>query len=136
VAKEVCEILGLSNPTIALKSLDDDERAKFNLGQQGKGNVNIVNEPSLYSLILRLRKPRAKAFKRWIETPARHGRASEGEHVQHGFPHVTGFSSLAWYWYSRVTLFREIPGRPGPICRQAHCNFFLVMVYPAQGCWG
>lgn len=26
VAKDVCEILGLTNPTEALKSLDDDER--------------------------------------------------------------------------------------------------------------
>jgi prophage antirepressor-like protein len=28
--------------------------------------VAIINEPGLYSLILRSRKPQAKAFKRWI----------------------------------------------------------------------
>ena len=30
------------------------------------GRRNIINEPGLYTLILRSRKPEAKAFKRWI----------------------------------------------------------------------
>ena len=64
VAVDVCDILGLSNPTIAVSRLDKDERAKFNLGRQG--NSTIVNEPGLYTLILGSRKPEAKAFKRWI----------------------------------------------------------------------
>ena len=64
VAVDVCDILGLSNPTIAVSRLDKDERAKFNLGRQG--DATIVNEPGLYTLILGSRKPEAKAFKRWI----------------------------------------------------------------------
>ena len=64
VAVDVCDILGLSNPTIAVSRLDKDERAKFNLGRQG--DSTIVNEPGLYALILGSRKPEAKAFKRWI----------------------------------------------------------------------
>ncbi|WP_160045681.1 BRO-N domain-containing protein [Paenibacillus sp. USDA918EY] len=64
VAKDVCEVLSLSNPTMALQSLDQDERAKLNLGRQGE--TNIVNESGLYSLILGSRKPEAKQFKRWI----------------------------------------------------------------------
>lgn len=64
VAVDVCDILGLSNPTIAVSRLDKDERAKFNLGRQG--DSTIVNEPGLYTLILGSRKPEAKAFKRWI----------------------------------------------------------------------
>lgn len=64
VAKDVCDVLELSNPTAAVAELDDDERSKFNLGRQGQ--ANIINEPGLYSLILRSRKPEAKAFKRWI----------------------------------------------------------------------
>ena len=64
VAVDVCYILGLSNPTIAVSRLDNDERAKFNLGRQG--DATIVNEPGLYTLILGSRKPEAKAFKRWI----------------------------------------------------------------------
>lgn len=64
VAVDVCDILGLSNPTIAVSRLDKDERAKFNLGRQG--DSTIVSEPGLYTLILGSRKPEAKAFKRWI----------------------------------------------------------------------
>lgn len=64
VATDVCNILGLSNVTVALGRLDDDERSKFNLGRQGE--VNAVNEFGLYALILGSRKPEAKQFKRWI----------------------------------------------------------------------
>ena len=64
VAADVCSALDLSNPTIAVGRLDEDERAKFNLGRQG--DATIVNEPGLYTLVLGSRKPEAKAFKRWI----------------------------------------------------------------------
>lgn len=64
VAKDVCGALELTNPTMALGRLEDDERAKFNLGRQG--NANIVNEYGLYSLVLASRKPEAKSFKRWV----------------------------------------------------------------------
>ena len=64
VAKDVCDVLGIANPSDALERLDDDERSRFNLGRQGEANV--VNEPGLFSLILGSRKPEAKAFKRWV----------------------------------------------------------------------
>ena len=64
VAADVCKTLELSNPTVAVERLDEDERAKFNLGRQGEGT--IINEPGLYALVLGSRKPEAKAFKRWI----------------------------------------------------------------------
>lgn len=64
VAADVCKALELSNPTVAVSRLDEDERTKFNLGRQGEGI--IVNEAGLYSLILGSRKPEAKVFKRWI----------------------------------------------------------------------
>ena len=64
VAVDVCIALDLSNPTIAVSRLDEDDRAKFNLGRQG--DATIVNEPGLYTLILGSRKPEAKPFKRWI----------------------------------------------------------------------
>ena len=64
VASDVCESLGLSNPTVSVNRLDEDERSKFNLGRQGE--VNMVNEYGLYNLILSSRKKEAKRFKRWI----------------------------------------------------------------------
>ena len=64
VLKDVCDALELSNPTAVTERLDDDERAKFNLGRQG--NVNIINESGLYKVILRSDKPEAKKFTRWV----------------------------------------------------------------------
>ncbi|ARC28596.1 MULTISPECIES: BRO family protein [Bacillus cereus group] len=64
VAKDVCDVLEIQNTSDALKRLDEDERASFNLGRQG--NANVINESGLYSLILASRKPQAKAFKKWI----------------------------------------------------------------------
>lgn len=65
VAKDICDILEIKNTTDAVKRLDEDEVTRFNLGGLS-GEVNIVNEYGLYSLILASRKPEAKAFKRWI----------------------------------------------------------------------
>lgn len=64
VAKDVCEILEIQNPTQAADRLDEDERAMFNIGRQGE--TNIVSESGLYSLTLGSKKPESKPFKRWI----------------------------------------------------------------------
>lgn len=61
---DIARVLGLSNPSVSIKSLDSDERAKFNLGRQG--NTNFVNEPGLYKLIGSSRKKQAKRFNRWV----------------------------------------------------------------------
>ena len=65
VASDICRSLDLSNPTMAMQRIDDDEKAKFNLGLSG-GETNCVNEYGLYSLVLASRKREAKDFKRWI----------------------------------------------------------------------
>lgn len=68
VAIDVCSALGLSDPRKSVGLLDVDERHTVpvtdSLGRQQQ--TYIINEPGLYSLILRSRKPEAKAFKRWI----------------------------------------------------------------------
>ena len=64
VAVDICRALALSNPTVTVARLDEDERAKFNLGRQGEATV--VSESGLYTLILGSRKPEAKRFRRWI----------------------------------------------------------------------
>lgn len=65
VAKDVCDILEIKNPSDALKRLEDEERSRFNLGRQGE--ANIVNESGLYELIFASRKPEAKTFKKWVK---------------------------------------------------------------------
>lgn len=64
VLRDVCVVLGLSNPSSVADRLDEDERAKFDLGRQGE--TNIINESGLYNVIIRSDKPEAKKFKRWI----------------------------------------------------------------------
>lgn len=64
VAKDVCDILGTTNPTMAMDGLEPFERAKFNLGRQGE--ANIINESGFYTLVLRSRKPIAKPFRIWV----------------------------------------------------------------------
>ena len=70
VAADMCRILGHTNPTVALTALDDDERAKFDLGRSpvtgGGGETNVVNEFGLYRLIMASRKPGAKKFQRKV----------------------------------------------------------------------
>lgn len=67
VAKDVCDVLDIKNSHDAMNRLDDDEKATSVLPTQfGNKEMNLVNEPGLYSLILTSRKPEAKQFKRWI----------------------------------------------------------------------
>lgn len=72
IAKDVCDILGMSNPSMAVIALDKDEVAQIDpkdyLGSENRSNqaVNIVSEPGLYKLIMRSRKPEAKEFQRWV----------------------------------------------------------------------
>lgn len=64
VLKDVCDVLELSNPTVVANRLEDDERAKFNLGRQGEATV--ITESGLYAVILRSDKPNAKEFRKWV----------------------------------------------------------------------
>jgi anti-repressor protein len=71
VASDVCGILGIANPSDAVRGLDADESelvpaALVTTEGRPQDFLNLINEPGLYSLILRSRKPEAKAFKRWI----------------------------------------------------------------------
>ena len=74
--KDVCQILEIQNTTHATENLDDDEKrvlvrndVTLNVMSKGKGGAQtmmFVNTSGLYTLILRSRKPQAKAFKRWV----------------------------------------------------------------------
>ena len=72
ITTDVCDILGLSNPTMALQELDDDEKmtlsnSEGHSGQRGGAQfLNVISEPGLYALVFKSRKPEAKAFARWV----------------------------------------------------------------------
>jgi prophage antirepressor-like protein len=79
VLKDVCDVLGISNPTSVANRLDKDEKSKQNIGRQGE--ANIVNESGLYNVIMRSDKPNAKPFMRWI--------------THEVFPHIYGHETHA-----------------------------------------
>lgn len=64
VAVDLAKVLDIKNPSDALKRLEEDERARFNLGRQGE--ANIVSEAGLYNFIGASRKTEAKKFMRWV----------------------------------------------------------------------
>ena len=67
VAKDVCGVLELGNMHSSLAVLDEDERGLHTMETpSGDQEMTIISEAGLYSLILRSRKPEAKAFKRWV----------------------------------------------------------------------
>ena len=72
VAKDVCDILGTETRDVP-DILDQDEQSllmdtihTLNDSSGLRRDSRVISEPGLYSLILRSRKPEAKAFKRWI----------------------------------------------------------------------
>ena len=67
VAKDVCDALGINKYRDAVSRLDADERESVvvdTLG--GKQEVSAVSEPGFYKLVMKSRKPEAKAFQRWV----------------------------------------------------------------------
>ena len=68
VAKDVCDALGIRTDSVR-SILDADEVAETNpntVGVAGGRKPLIVSESGIYSLILKSRKPEAKAFQRWV----------------------------------------------------------------------
>ena len=60
----MCKALDIGNPTQALTRLDKDEVTL--ISNEGYREMNFINEPGLYTLVLGSRKTEARAFKRWI----------------------------------------------------------------------
>ena len=67
IANDLCAVLELTNPRQALAGLDADEKGVTTADTLGGAQqISYVTEAGMYSLVLRSRKPEAKAFKRWI----------------------------------------------------------------------
>ena len=68
VLRDIMSVLGIGNPTETVRSLDNDEfsttEVTDSIGREQ--SAYVINEPGLYSLILRSRKAEARDFKRWV----------------------------------------------------------------------
>lgn len=72
VARDVCAVLGTETRDLPDILEHDEQRPivdiihTLNDSTGLRRDSRIISEPGLYSLILRSRKPEAKAFKRWV----------------------------------------------------------------------
>lgn len=67
VAKDICDVLELTDTNMAVSHLDEDEKlTQAILGSGQKRNVWTVNESGLYNLIFKSRKEKARAFRKWV----------------------------------------------------------------------
>ena len=68
VAKDVCDILEISNGRDAISRLDDDEKCAVGItdaiGREQR--TTVITESGVYALVFTSRKPEAESFKRWI----------------------------------------------------------------------
>lgn len=67
IANDLCAVLDIRNPRDTVAGLDDDEKGVATTDTLGGAQqMAYVTEAGMYSLVLRSRKPEARAFKRWI----------------------------------------------------------------------
>jgi prophage antirepressor-like protein len=67
VVADVCAALGHSNPSEAVRRLDEDERGiSIFRTPGGPQEVVVCSESGLYALIITSQKPKARAFRRWV----------------------------------------------------------------------
>lgn len=68
VAKDVCDILEISNGRDAVSRLDDDEKDAVGITDAigREQQTTIISESGVYALVFTSRKPEAEQFKRWI----------------------------------------------------------------------
>lgn len=111
VAADVCAALGISRTDDGVGRLDADEKgAGLIRTRGGTQQMTIINESGLYSLVLGSRKPKAKAFKRWVThevLPAirKTGQYVTGKGGQYGRG-ARGVDTAAWVQQERQRLVR------------------------------
>ncbi len=67
VAADVCQCLGLKNSRDVATAIPDNEKdVVITDTPGGPQQMTVVNEPGLYRLIFKSRKPEAERFKTWI----------------------------------------------------------------------
>ena len=67
-ANDVCEILGYSNPRQAVQKNCKEKGVsnRYTPTRGGEQSMTYINEPNLYRLIIKSRKPAAEAFEEWV----------------------------------------------------------------------
>ena len=69
ILPDICDVLGLTNVTMAMRSLGDDEKKLITLSRvlrRGPKEVWPINGPGLLRLVMRSDKLIAKPFQWWV----------------------------------------------------------------------
>lgn len=67
VARDICNVLGLPNLSMAIARLSEDEKGVNRIDTPGgPQQMAIVSESGMYALVLRSDKPEAARFRRWV----------------------------------------------------------------------
>ncbi|ENS9653982.1 hypothetical protein C1R06_09585 [Neisseria gonorrhoeae] len=68
LANDVCEILDYTNPrrTVDLHCKSRGVTKRYTPTASGEQEMTYINEPNLYRLIIKSRKPAAEAFEEWV----------------------------------------------------------------------
>ena len=120
VARDVCAVLGTETRDLPDILEHDEQRPivdiihTLNDSTGLRRDSRIISEPGLYSLILRSRKPEAKAFKRWVTHEVIPSIRKTGQYG--GIPDFTDPVAAARAW-AGVEIMVD---KPGDIC---HCAF-------------
>lgn len=127
VAKDLCDTLGILNPSKAILNLDDDEKmissdSNLKLGSAGNGaqSLSLVSESGMYTLILRCREAVKKGsvphrFRKWVTAEVLPQIRKTGQYLQNNQPNLplataekfidiriceSDIRELAWIWFA------------------------------------
>ena len=99
VAKDVCDVLGISNSREALARLEDYQKGVITTDTLGGiQKLATVTEPGLYALIFTSRKETAKDFQRWVFSEVLPSIRKTGGY---------GKTEYNPQWFKRLVLFRS-----------------------------
>lgn len=111
VAKDVCDVLKLTNSRKAISSLDADEKgvtSSYTLG--GKQELSIINESGMYAIVLRTRKAMTKGspehtFRKWVTSEVLPAIRKTGSYST---PTPTSVSNADWTRYLKALTIPEM----------------------------
>jgi prophage antirepressor-like protein len=117
VVQDVCDVLGLANVSDAVAEHPANEKNTLAIREGMRGNPLhlLVNEPGLYRLIFRSRKPEAEAFKCWVFTDVLPTLRRTG--------HFRGPPA------STLTVTGQLPAAPMPRREYHHVSLHLLSVW-------
>ncbi|MFR4119293.1 MAG: BRO family protein [Bilophila wadsworthia] len=118
VARDVCAVLGTETRDLPDILEHDEQRPivdiihTLNDSTGLRRDSRIISEPGLYSLVLRSRKPEAKAFKRWIVHEVIPSIRRTGGYGAPALPNFRNPAEAARAWADREQRLRRAEG-PG-----------------------